>query len=550
MSDYYDMGDHSWPISTDSPEAQIWFDRGLNWTYGFNHEEAIKCFQKVLEHDPTCPMAYWGIAYADGPNYNKQWYKFSDEDLVLTLARVYDATEKAVALLEHANPTEQALIKALQTRYPQRAPAEDCHPWNHDYADAMRFVYRANSDHLDITALFVEALMNLTPWQMWDLQTGEIAEGASTAEAMEVLESALERKECRKHPGILHMYVHLIEMSPHPEKALRAGDWLRGLVPDSGHLNHMPTHLDVLCGNYYDVVAWNEEAIKANRKFFERDGGMTYYTLYMTHDFHFKMYGAMFLGQYEAAMEAAEEMIERIPDELLRVEVPPMIDYLEGWLPMKMHVLIRFGKWQEIIDTPLPEDQEFFCVTTAMIHYAKTVALAATGRVDEAEREKTLFEAAVTRVPDTRRLQENLCIDILEIAREMLYGELEYRKGNYDEAFAHLRKSVELDDNLPYQEPWAWMQPTRHALGALLLEQGRVEEAEEVYRADLGLDDTLPRACQHPENVWALHGYHECLVRLGKHDLAEMVKPRLDLAAARADVPIKASCYCRMSAVA
>ena len=250
MSDYYDMGDHSRPISTTSPEAQVWFDRGLNWTYGFNHEEAIKCFQKVLEHDPNCPMAYWGIAYADGPNYNKQWYKFSDEDLVQTLARVYDATEKAVALLDYANPAEQALIKALQTRYPQREPAEDCHPWNNDYADAMRFVYRTNSDDLDVTALFAEALMNLTPWQMWDLQTGEIAEGASTAEAMEVLESALERWESRKHPGILHMYVHLIEMSPHPEKALRAGDWLRGLVPDSGHLNHMPTHLDVLCGNY------------------------------------------------------------------------------------------------------------------------------------------------------------------------------------------------------------------------------------------------------------------------------------------------------------
>ncbi len=346
------------------------------------------------------------------------------------------------------------------------------------------------------------------------------------------------------------MYVHLMEMSPHPEKALRAGDWLRGLVPDSGHLNHMPTHIDVLCGHYHDVVEWNEQAIVANRKFFDRDGGMTFYTLYMTHDFHFKMYGAMFLGQYEAAMEAADEMVARIPDELLRVEVPPMIDHLEAWLPMKMHVYIRFGKWQEIIDTPLPEDQEFFCVTTAMIHYAKTVALAATGRIDEAEREKVLFEAAVGRVPETRRLQENLCVDILEIARAMLYGELEYRKGNYDGAFAHLRKSVELDDTLPYQEPWAWMQPTRHALGALLLEQGRVEEAEAVYRADLGLDDTLPRACQHPENVWALHGYHECLVRLGKHDLAAMVKPRLDLAAARADVPIEASCYCRMTEAA
>ena len=263
-----------------------------------------------------------------------------------------------------------------------------------------------------------------------------------------------------------------------------------------------------------------------------------------------KMYGAMFLGQYETAIEVAEQMVEKIPNELFHVEVPPMIDYLEAWLPMKMHVLIRFGKWQEIIDTPLPEDQAFYCVTTAMIHYAKTVALAATGRIEEAEMEKILFESAVTRVPDTRMLQLNPCIDILAVARETLYGELEYRKGNYDAACVHRRKSVELDDNLLYQEPWAWMQPTRHALGALLLEQGRVEEAETNYRADLGLDDTLLRACQHPENVWALHGYHECLVRLGKHELAAMIKPRLDLAAAPADVPIEASCYCRMESAA
>jgi tetratricopeptide (TPR) repeat protein len=346
------------------------------------------------------------------------------------------------------------------------------------------------------------------------------------------------------------MYIHLMEMSPHPEQALVACDRLRGLVPDAGHLHHMATHIDVLCGHYHNVVAWNEQAIVANRKYYDRDGGMNFYTLYRTHDYHFKMYGAMFLGQYEPAMEAAEEMVEKIPRELMEVQVPPMIDWLEGWIPMKMHVLIRFGKWQEIIDTPLPEDQDCFCVTTAMIHYAKTVALGATGRIEEAEREKDLFEAAVGRVPDTRRLQNNTCLDILAIAAEMLYGELEYRKGNYDAAFAHLRKSIELDDTIPYQEPWAWMQPTRHAYGALLLEQGRVEEAEAVYRADLGLDDSLPRACQHPENVWALHGYHECLERLGKHDLAGLIKQRLDLAVARADVPIEASCYCRMTEAA
>jgi tetratricopeptide (TPR) repeat protein len=341
-----------------------------------------------------------------------------------------------------------------------------------------------------------------------------------------------------------------MEMSPHPERALRASDWLRGLVPDSGHLEHMPTHIDVLCGHYDSVVKSNDVAIVADRKYLEREGPMNFYTLYRTHNYHFKLYGAMFLGQYETAASAADEMLATIPEELIRVEAPPMADWLEGFVPMKLHVLIRFGKWQEIIDAPMPEDRDLYCVTTAMLHYAKGVAYAATSRVAEATEEQRRFEDAVARVPDTRYLFNNTCLDILAVAREMLAGELEYRKANYDAAFAHLRCSIELDDALPYDEPWGWMQPARHAYGALLLEQGRVEDAEAVYRADLGLDDTLARAYQHPENVWSLHGYHECLLRLGKDAEARMIKQRLDLAAARADVPIVASCFCRMSAVA
>jgi hypothetical protein len=239
-------------------------------------------------------------------------------------------------------------------------------------------------------------------------------------------------------------------------------------------------------------------------------------------------------------------MIATLPEELLKVESPPMADWLEGFVPMKMHVLIRFGKWQEIIEEALPENQELFCVTTAMMHYAKGVAHATGGDMAAAEEQKRLFEAAVTRVPDTRYVFNNTCLDILAVAGEMLSGELEYRKDNFESAFEHLRRSVELDDTLPYDEPWGWMQPARHALGALLLEQDRVAEAEAVYRADLGLDATLSRACQHPDNVWSLHGFHECLRRLDKSEEAKMVKLRLDLAAARADVPIKASCYCRL----
>ncbi|MBA2452478.1 MAG: tetratricopeptide repeat protein [Chloroflexia bacterium] len=553
MSGYYDLGSHTRTVSTSSADAQLWFDRGFNWTYGFNHEEAIKCFEKAVELDPDCPMAHWGIAYAVGPNYNKAWDAFDEAELAESLAKAFASTERAVSLLGKVTPVERALIEALQSRYQASEPPVDVADfavWNDAYADAMRAVYREYGDDLDITALFAEALMNRTPWLLWDLPAACPSEGASTVEAIEALEKALKTIESRTHPGVLHMYIHLMEMSPHPEKALRASDWLRGLVPDAGHLEHMPTHIDVLCGHYLNVVTSNQDAIVADRKFLEREGAMNFYTLYRTHNYHFKLYGAMFMGQYETAMQAAAEMLSTIPHELVATEVPPMADWLEGFVPMNMHVLIRFGKWQEIIGTPLPDDPLLYCVTTAMIHYARGVALSATGRVAEAEREKELFEAAVSRVPDTRYLFNNSCLDILAIAAEMLNGELEYRKGNFDTAFAHLRRSIELDDGLPYDEPWGWMQPARHAYGALLLEQGHVAEAEAVYRADLGLDSSLARAYQHPENVWSLHGYHECLMRLGKHEMAGMIKLRLDLVAARADVPIEASCYCRMSQAA
>jgi len=257
---------------------------------------------------------------------------------------------------------------------------------------------------------------------------------------------------------------------------------------------------------------------------------------------------AMFLGQFTPAMAAAQELIDTTPDELLRIPSPPMADFVEGYLPMKQHVLIRFGKWREIIAQELPEDPELYCSTTAMMLYAKGVAHSALGEVAEAEKARAAFRAAKARVPETRRVHNNTVVDLLEIAGEMLNGELEYRRGNFDAAFAHLRRSVELDDNLPYDEPWGWMQPTRHALGALLLEQGRAEEAEAVYRSDLGIDGKLSRACQHPDNLWSLHGLHECLTRRGETVEAALIKQRLDLAAARAEVPVRASCFCRRRA--
>jgi tetratricopeptide (TPR) repeat protein len=550
MADYFDLGGYARPVATSSAQAQTWFTRGLVWAYGFNHEEAAHCFEQAIGADADCAMAHWGLAYALGPNYNKPWEAFDQTDLTTSVSRAFQATAAATRVAAEAAPVERALVHALAARYPSAEPSGDGSAWNARYADAMRGVYRAFPDDLDVAALFADALMNLTPWALWDQITGEPADGAATAEAKTVLDRALEQPAGQAHPGVLHLYIHLMEMSARPEDALRAADRLSDLVPDAGHLRHMPTHLDVLCGDYSRVVSANSAAIEADEKFLALRGAMNFYTLYRAHNYHFKIYGAMFLGQAQTALDTADQLAAAIPEELLRVEVPPMADWLEGFVPMKTHALIRFGRWADIIAAPLPTDPDLYCVTTAMLHYAKGVAHAASGQLGEAAAHQQQFAAAAARVPDSRNLFNNTCQDILQIAGAMLDGELEYRKGNFDAAFGQLRRAIELDDGLPYDEPWGWIQPTRHAYGALLLEQDRVTEAEAVYRADLGLDGTLPRACQHPGNVWSLHGYHECLTRLGKREQAGIIGQQLRIAAARADVPIRSSCYCRLTPAA
>ena len=546
----YDLGTGSRRISTRSKDAQTWFDRGLAWCYGFNHEEAIRCFKRAAKADPKCAMAQWGIAYAAGPNYNKQWQAFDKIDLQRSLKTARAATVKAQGLLAGAAPAERALAQSLLHRYADGDPDRITPVWNDAYAAAMRAVYRSHPGDLDVAALFAEAIMNCTPWALWDGATGKPAAGAATLEAIVVLEKAMEQKGGMVHAGILHMYIHLMEMSPHPERALKACDALRDLVPDAGHLQHMPTHIDVLCGQYPAVVEWNGKAMAADRRYLKDRGANNFYSLYRSHNAHFRAYGAMFTGQYAVALAAGEELAASLPEKLLRTESPPMADWLEAFVPIKMHVLVRFGKWAEIKTEVLPEDQALFCTTTAMIHYAKAVAHAATGDVALAKQEATGFHAAWERVPPSRCLFNNSALDILSVAAQMMAGEIAYREGDHARAFVHLRKSVELDDALPYDEPWGWMQPTRHALGALLLEQGAVEEAAMIYRADLGLDATLRRSCQHPDNVWSLHGLHECLNRLGRKDVAVLVKQRLDIASARADVPIRASCFCHQRAMA
>ncbi len=550
MDNYYNLGSHSCPITTTSGDAQLWFDRGLIWTYAYNHAEATVCFNRALEHDPNCAMAHWGIAYATGPNYNMPWDLYDEAGRTAAIEAAFDATQAALALAHAVSPVEAALIRALPARYPRRGLGDDMHAWDYDYADAMRMAFAAHPDHLDLRTVFAESLLNLTPWKMWDLASGTPAKGAATPEAQNVLETALNTIDgAMTHPGLLHLYIHLMEMSPTPEKALKAGDALRTLVPDAGHLVHMPTHIDMLCGHYHNVVHWNQKAVEADLKYYAREGAFNIYTGYRQHDYHFVIYGALFLGQIQPALDAVQGMFDTVPEEMLRVTSPPMADYFESYMAMAPHILIRFGRWKEAIALQPPKDQTLYCTLTATTHYARAVALAATGRVAEAEAEEQVFIKARDAVPDTRLLHNNKVVDLLEIATEMLRGEIEYRKENYAAAFAHLRASAAHDDALPYDEPWGWMQPSRHALGALLLEQGHVAEAEAVYREDLGLGGQLSRATVHPDNVWSLKGLHDCLKERKETVEIIQIKQRLDLALARADAAVAASCFCAQAAM-
>ncbi|CCT72779.1 probable TPR domain protein [Fusarium fujikuroi IMI 58289] len=541
----FDLGLYKRTISTTSPESQAWFSRGLIWAYAFNHEESVFCFEQAAISDPDCAMAYWGLAYSLGPNYNKPWSFFDDKDLADAVERGHNAARTAMAKMSACTPVEQALITALQHRYPQERPS-NCSSWNQGFADAMEGAHRDFPDDLDVITLYADALMNLNPWNLWDLKTGDPTPGAHTLKIKTIIDNGLKLNGSLEHPGLLHLYIHLMEMSPRPEDALATANHLRGLVPDGGHLHHMPTHLDVLCGHYQAAIDSNSEAIKADDKYLSKAGPLNFYSLYRCHDLHFRVYAAMLAGQYKVCIDTASQLESTIPKDLLQIESPPMADWLEAFLSLRAHILVRFGKWQDLIDMEPPEDQDLYCMTTSIVLYAKSVAFAATGRVPESEHHKGLFHESLKRVPTSRTLFNNTCLDILRVGEAMLDGELEYRRKNYDVAFEHLREAIRREDNLPYDEPWGWMQPTRHAYGALLMEQGYLEEAVEVYKTDLGLNDKLPRALRHPNNVWALHGLHESLTKLGRDTETKEIEGDLQKALAGTDVLVKASCYCRL----
>jgi tetratricopeptide (TPR) repeat protein len=518
---YFDVGVVHREVTTSSPETQLWFDRGLGLAYGFNHEEAIACFERAAAADPECAMCYWGKAYALGPNYN-------NVDMTEEASQsAYEAIQTAVAKMDDGTEAERALIEAMQTRYAWPAP-EDRAELDHAYAEAMRKVWAAHRKDGDVAALTGEALMMLRPWELWSPE-GEPA--PETPEIRRVLETGLEQSP--NHPALCHLYIHTMEAGPEATKAIASAETLETLTPGLGHLIHMPSHIYTWTGRYDDVIRVNERAVEVDRAFVEYAGRENFYTLYRLHNYHFVAYGAMFAGRREIAMAAARELVTEIPPSLLA----EFADFLDVFVGTPYHVMVRFGLWEEILAEPEPAEE--LLAAKAVWRYARGIALASLDRVEEATREQEAFLEAKDAVPESRLLFNNPVKEILEVATQVLAGEIEYRRGNHDAAFEHLREAVALDERLNYDEPWGWMEPARHPLGALLTEQGRYEEAIAVYEANLA---------RYPENGWALHGLTEGLQRLGRKDEAAAAQARYQAAWANADTVIPGSCFCRTKA--
>jgi tetratricopeptide (TPR) repeat protein len=553
--DRFNLGSHTRAISTVSPETQRWFNLGLNWCFGFNKTEGVKCFRKALESDPGCVMAHWGIAYGCGPFYNMTWRDHSEEEANTATRIAHEHIQLARALAHQATELENRLVETQGRRVqkPHSVPPEEFDRWDDDYAAELRRVHHQYQDDHDVTALFIEALIMRTPRRLWDVKTGLSAKNSDVIEALEVCEHAIgraDREGLKKHPALVHLHIHILEMSNEPERAATSATALATMCPDAGHMNHMPGHVYVLCGEYQKAKVASTKAIAANDLYLAYAGAFTPYTNACAHDLLLMMHACMFMGRYQDSIDAADKLRGMLAKEVLSIKGRPRsTTTLEGYYSMTLHVMVRFGRWWEIIDAPLPDDPELYLVSTAMSHYAKAVAHASLKQFDGADRQRRLFHDSLRRIPSQRKVFNNSALSILAVGEKMLDGEFEYHKGNHEIGYAHLREAVQRDDNLEYLEPWAWMHPPRHALAALLAEQGHYSEAEQVYRDDLGLSGKIQRCAQHPDNVWALHGLAECLQKRGEVEELPMIQKKLAAALVLADLPITSSCMCRTTTV-
>lgn len=515
------LGGHYRKVSTSSPEAQRYFDQGLNFLYAFNHDEAIRSFHKAADLDPSCAMAWWGVAAANGPHIN---YPMVPPDRAKA---AWEALIKARKASE-ASPVERALIDALSARYADPQP-EDRSPLDRAYADAMRKVREGFPRDADVGALFAESLMDLSPWNFY-APDGKPLPG--TPEILATLEDVLEKNP--KHPLALHLYIHAMELSPHPEKANAAAERLRDLTPGLGHLVHMPSHIDVRLGRWVKAIAANVKAEDADRRYRdqspEKSEGQGFYRFYMAHNHHMRSFAAMMIGRRAEAVGAMDQMIAEMPPQWLKENA----GVVDGFLAMPLEARMRFGMWEEILAAPEPDPA--FPIARAMRHYARGVAYAATGRVADAQAEEALFGFFRWFVRPDATFGNNLGPDVLKVAGELLKGEILYREGRNKEGIDALEKAVTLEDGLRYDEPPDWIHPVRHALGAVLLQEGRYADAEKIFREDLK---------KLPGNGWSLFGLSQSLQGQSRKAEAAKAESQLKTAWKSSDYPLKSPCACQ-----
>jgi tetratricopeptide (TPR) repeat protein len=513
------LGPHTRAIATKSPQARKYFEQGLNLVFGFSHGAAIRSFKEAARLDPECAMAHWGIALASGPHIN-------DGVVPPAMAeQAWNALQLAQKFAASAKPADRALIEALGKRYVQSQP-KDRSPLDLAYADAMRMAWKAHPKDPDVGALFAEAMMDLRPWDQWS------AEGApqpGTEEIIATLDAVIALEP--RHPFANHLYIHAVEASPRPERALAAADRLRDLQPGLAHNVHMPSHIDIRVGDWHKAITANLKAVEADRQYRRVVGPpKDFIIVYAAHNGHMLAYAAMMTGQRELALKHIREMVAALPADYLKENALGV----EGFAAMPYEVMIRFGQWDEIL--ALPDHPEFMALTRAMRLAARGIAHAAKGDPAAARREQAAYVEACKRVPAEAMVGNNTAHGILEVATPMLEGEILIREGKIDAGAAKLREAIKAEDGLRYDEPPGWILPVRHALGATLIQAGRFGAAEEVYREDLK---------RLPENGWSLFGLAQSLKLQNKAKEAAEVESRFKKVWRSADLQLTSSCLCQ-----
>lgn len=517
------LGSHHRAVTNASPEGQKYFDQGLTFTFAFNHDEAIRSYTEAARIDPECAMHMWGVALCNGPHINN-----AEMDEAHSKA-AWEALQKAKKLADKASPVEKALIGALSARYVDPAAgklpltAEERAPIDKAYAEAMRRVHGEFSKDADVGTLYAESLMDLRPWNLWSLQGEPRPE---TGEIVLTLESVLAMAP--EHPGANHLYIHAVEASPKPEKAVPSAERLGKLAPAAGHLVHMPAHIYARVGRWDDAAKSNRAAMEADAAYRKLSPRQGFYHIYMAHNAGFLAWGCMMQGRSEEAVKSTQDMAAAVPKEFIE-NMAPVID---GYLPIGLEVLMRFGKWEEILKYPKPGEN--LPIFTAMWHFTRGVAYANTKRIAEAEKEQAEFLKCAAAIPAGRKVGNTPSPTIMTIATHVLAGEIAFKRGSTDDAIKHLKQAVEAEDTVHYDEPPDWMQPVRHTLGAVLLSAGHAAEAEKVYREDL----------RHwPENGWALYGLAQAMKKQ-KSDQYTAIEARFKKAWEKADMKIGSSCLC------